>query len=125
VSAGAAPSDFTTEQMLRNGESLSIASGGEALAQPQSSELPVFTAEGQSLGRFHVDDLGDSLALRPVSGGYADAPAAQQRVRVRATARVKLDADDTAWSCWKTAPCASPRRQTPPGSVRMPWSPTG
>ncbi|MGB3837622.1 MAG: hypothetical protein WA930_00785 [Rhodanobacter sp.] len=96
MSAGAAPSDFTTEQMLRNGESLSIASGGEALAQPQSSELPVFTAEGQSLGRFHVDDLGDSLALRPVSGGYADAPAAQQRVRVRATARVKLDADDTA-----------------------------
>jgi hypothetical protein len=96
VSAGAAPSDFTTEQMLRNGESLSIASGGEALAQPQGSELPVFTAEGRSLGRFRGDDLGDSLALHPVSGGHADAPAVQQKVRVRVAARVKLDADDTA-----------------------------
>jgi hypothetical protein len=94
--AGAGSADFATEQMLRNGGSVSIATGGETLAQPQESEMQVFTPQGQSLGRFRVDDLGDSLALHPVSGGNAAAPTLEQKVRVRAMTRVKLDADDTA-----------------------------
>jgi hypothetical protein len=93
---GAGSADFATEQMLRNGGSVSIATGGETLAQPQESEMQVFTPQGQSLGRFRVDDLGDSLALHPVSGGNAAAPTLEQKVRVRAMTRVKLDADDTA-----------------------------
>jgi hypothetical protein len=94
--AGAGAADFATEQMLRNGASVSLASGGEALAKPQSSELPVFAPDGESLGRFRVDDLGNSLALHPVSGGHAAAPDLQHKVRARTTTRVKLDADDTA-----------------------------
>ncbi|MGB3749475.1 MAG: YDG domain-containing protein [Rhodanobacter sp.] len=94
--ASADSADFATEQMLRNGESVSIASGGEALAQPRNSVLPVFTLEGRPLGNYRIDDLGDSLTLQAVSGGDTAAPTLQQKVRVRTGTRVKLEADDTA-----------------------------
>jgi hypothetical protein len=94
--ASADLADFATEQMLRNGQSVSIASGGEALAQPRNSVLPVFTLEGRPLGNYRIDDLGDSLTLQAVSGGDTAAPTLQQKVRVRTGTRVKLEADDTA-----------------------------
>lgn len=94
--AGTDTAGFATEQALRNGNGVSITLGGEPLAKPRTSVLPLFTEEGQQLGRFRVDDLGDSLALHPVSGGTVAAPKLQQRVRARATTRVKIDEDHTA-----------------------------
>jgi len=88
--------DPSLDQMLRNGDGLSLSLGGERLAQPQTSVLPVFTEEGQLLGRYRVDDMGDSLALHPASGGNAAAPRKGGKVRLRAQTEVALDEDDTA-----------------------------
>src|SRR5690606_38956153 len=94
--AGAVPADLATEQMLRNGGDLSISLDGERGAQPQISVLPVFTDDGTPVGRFRVDDLGDSLALHPVASGDATVPSLQQGVRARAQTRVKVDEERTA-----------------------------
>ncbi|HXD37508.1 MAG TPA: YDG domain-containing protein, partial [Rhodanobacter sp.] len=88
--------DFAMEQVLRNGDGVSIAVGSEPLAKPRISVLPLFTEEGQELGRFRVNDLGDSLALHPVSGTNTTAPELKQRVLVRAATRVQIDENHDA-----------------------------
>jgi hypothetical protein len=93
---GAGPTDFGTEQMLRNDGGVSIAVGGEALEKPQVSVLLMFTEEGRQLGLFRVDDLGDSLALHPVADEKTAAPSLEQHVRARAATRVKIDEDHVA-----------------------------
>ncbi|HEY1399530.1 YDG domain-containing protein, partial [Roseateles sp.] len=58
------------EQMLRDSGQVSLAVDAPAYEQPRQSQMPVYADNGGSaptpLGMFRVDDLGDSLALKPV-----------------------------------------------------------
>ncbi|WP_431635651.1 YDG domain-containing protein [Dyella sp. KULCS107] len=88
--------DATMDQMLRNGDGVTISLVGDALAKPRITILPVFTEEGQTVDRFRVDDLGDSLALHSVSGERDAAPSLEQPVRLRASTQVKVGEKETA-----------------------------
>ncbi|UAY74303.1 YDG domain-containing protein [Pseudoxanthomonas sp. X-1] len=93
---GGASGDVAMGQVLRNGTGVSLATGGQSLAQPEVTVLPVFDGEGHALGRLRVEDLGGSLVLHPLDGESPTAPDLQQSVRARAQTRVAIDADETA-----------------------------
>ncbi|MCW0376743.1 YDG domain-containing protein [Xanthomonas sacchari] len=93
---GGAPGDVAMEQVLRNGAGVSLATGGETLAQPEVAVLTVFDSEGRALGRLRVEDLGSSLALHPLDGSAPTAPNLQQNVRASAQTSVAVDADENA-----------------------------
>ncbi|WP_039725795.1 hypothetical protein, partial [Xanthomonas sp. SHU 199] len=93
---GGAPGDVAMEQVLRNGAGVSLATGGETLAQPEVAVLTVFDGEGRALGRLRVEDLGSSLALHPLDGSAPTAPNLQQNVRASAQTSVAVDADENA-----------------------------
>ncbi|MBB6065212.1 YDG domain-containing protein [Pseudoxanthomonas broegbernensis] len=95
---GTGSSTLVMEQVLRNGDGLSVSLGGEPLAEPQVSVLPVFLEEqGQFVGQFRVDDTGDSLALHPLQGSSVAAPRLDQPVRASYEVQVQLDDEQVVW----------------------------
>ncbi|MCR6685091.1 YDG domain-containing protein [Pseudoxanthomonas sp.] len=97
LGAGSGPQSrsvvLTVEQVLRNGEGgLSLALGGEPLAEPQASMLPVFLEEGRQLvGQFRVDDTGDTLVLHPLQAGQLAAPDLGSPARLRLEATIQTE----------------------------------
>src|SRR5690606_1757252 len=94
---GSGTSTLVMEQLLRNGDGVSVSLGGEPLAEPQVSTLPVFLEEqGQFVGQYRVADSGDSLALHPMQGGQIEAPRLQQPVRASYRVQVQVEGEDDA-----------------------------
>jgi filamentous hemagglutinin family protein len=67
---GIALATLSLEQTLRDGGQVSLAVEAPAYDQARQSQLPVYADKGEPtllpLGMFRVDDLGDSLALKPL-----------------------------------------------------------
>ncbi|WP_431288185.1 YDG domain-containing protein [Roseateles chitinivorans] len=88
------------EQMLRDSGQISLAVDAPAYGQPLQSQLPVYTDNGSAaptpLGMFRVDDLGDSLALKPVQQPVPAADASSGGVTRQLRAVVALGDERSA-----------------------------
>ncbi|MFX1680333.1 YDG domain-containing protein [Mitsuaria sp. CC2] len=88
------------EQMLRDNGQISLAIDAPAYGQALQSQLPVYADQAGSaptpLGMFRVDDLGDSLALKPVQQPVPAADAASGGVTRQLRAIVALGDERSA-----------------------------
>ncbi|ANH69622.1 YDG domain-containing protein [Mitsuaria sp. 7] len=88
------------EQMLRDSGQISLALDTPAYDQPRQSQLPVYADKDGSapapLGMFRVDDLGDSLALKPVQQPVPAAEASAGGVTRQVKAIVALGNERSA-----------------------------
>ncbi|WP_349741231.1 YDG domain-containing protein [Roseateles cavernae] len=90
--SGGANAGFNTEQALYGAGQYSIAVDAPALEQPLRADVPVFSqraaAQPESLGRYLLTDLGDSLAVLP--GSQAPTPLPEQAAGLRYSGEAML-----------------------------------
>ncbi|MBA4342329.1 MAG: hypothetical protein C0423_09275 [Methylibium sp.] len=93
---------LSTEQVLSHQGQLSLATGGVGFSEPRQSLLPVYrdaggSAKPQALAQFRVDDLGDSMALSPVSAAVPPLDSGKVPVRQRAETLLELADGERVW----------------------------
>ncbi|MDC6167116.1 YDG domain-containing protein [Paucibacter sp. XJ19-41] len=90
--SGGTNAGFNTEQALYGAGQYSIAVDAPALEQPLRADVPVFSqraaAQPESLGRYLLTDLGDSLAVLP--GSQAPTPLPEQAAGLRYSGEAML-----------------------------------
>ncbi len=90
--SGGINAGFNTEQALYGAGQYSIAVDAPALEQPLRADVPVFSqraaAQPESLGRYLLTDLGDSLAVLP--GSQAPTPLPEQAAGLRYSGEAML-----------------------------------
>lgn len=97
--SGDANAGFNTEQALYGAGQYSIAVDAPALEQPLRADVPVFSqraaAQPESLGRYLLTDLGDSLAVLPGSQAPTPLPDSAASLRYSGEAMLLLSARQT------------------------------
>lgn len=98
--SGGANAGFNTEQALYGAGQYSIAVDAPALEQPLRADVPVFSqraaAQPESLGRYLLTDLGDSLAVLPGSQAPTPLPEPAAGLRYSGEAMLLLSARQTS-----------------------------